>query len=751
VSITIGGRNITAIFAGDRPIREVRHGDTLVWASGPETLHMDFGWERARTEPYRIMFMGSSTTEGYGTTRNESFVTQFIAAICKQTVGAPASRPVKQNSGTVTAPTAPGFHFLNAGVGGTNTGDYYGPDRGRLLSGWNPTLVFHMIGSNDYSRQTPLAEVTYNLNDIMTDANPRTSGRARHVFIHSYRREDVDDDAVSIKWADYGRTFREFCDSRDDCEFLDAGAWFDHLRVDGRDYLQSDRVHALWTGNTLLTDAVTAGLRFEDHEDALIFGMDALSWPHLSDGTAMSSFQPLDGSMMVTSMRGTGDQRPTFRNRDGVMSLDFRNGQKRMETAAWPGVHSLPITFYAVTSTLGAAGTNSQPFFTRSVAGDDGYLWAWRERDSNLIKGASNTAFNAGAALSRADAEKPVVIAVSFLPSGHMRFYINGVESTSTAIDRPTENNSPWMRSLKLGTNTGNSDFAEMDVREMRWHHGMDVATVQDRIRGLAEKHHVQIVSEVTDWFEVTESTVLDAPRLAAWADIVVLGAGSGGGAAGGAPGEWFFTTWFMQPGRSLDITIGEGGRGSMEDNQPGGDTFVVPSDVDWRVTGEGGAGAGGTGGVGAPGYTVFGHRFEGSEDAGAGQPGGVPGGGGGPYRGGTPGGDGGRGTVWVRWHLYNHRPRQVTVKVAQYGSIIENSHAGDTDLVDSYVPVQYLGDHAASLTADVTTTVEMMEIAADGNIGSGRYPAGTTIPAGTHIIYNYSRTGISTLTFTEV
>lgn len=656
MGIHIDGRAIGEVYHGSDQIREVYHGSDLVWSSSPETLDFDFQWEQARTRGWPIMFLGSSTTAGFGTTRHEGFTNQLIAAITKQAVGAPAHRPVTQNSGTVSSGSTvrTGFHFLNAGVGGTRTQTYYGNDRHNLMMSFTPRIVVHTIGSNDYAGQVPLAEVKANVGavvDRIDNSQPPGSTPRQHLFIHSYRREDRAD--TGITWEQYGQAIREVCDERDNAHFLDAGAWFDHLKQDGVTYLQSDQVHATWQGNELLAKAVAAGLGFDDHDGDMIYGIDATSWPHLDDGTLMSSFTPVDGSLAEVQMRGTGNQRPALRDRDGVRSLDFTGGQKRMETVGWSGAHSLPVTFYVVTSSMGNSGDNLQPFFTRSVAADDGYLWAWRERDSNLLKAASNSAFNNGVNLPNPGS--PKIMAVTFLASGHVRYYHNSVAGTLINPDRATETNSPWMRSLKIGTNTGNSAFTEMDVREMYWHHGDNETTVQTRVTELADKHSIQIISEITDWVEVTESQVLDAPDNAAYVDIVALGAGAGGGSAGGAPGKWNFTTWTMTPGRSLDITIGQGGSGSTGGNSGGGDTTIIPNNIDWRVTGEGGQGAGGTGGVGAPGYTVFNQRFEGSPDANAvGQDGGVPGGGGGRMQGSSPGGDGGRGTVWYRWHLYN-------------------------------------------------------------------------------------------------
>lgn len=659
MGISIGGRDVATIFHGADPISEVYHGPDLVWSAGPPTLKAELGWERARTGPLKVMFLGSSTTDGYGTTRNESYVTQIVSLMAKHMVGAPATAPVKQNTGTVTERTATGFHFLNAGVGGTTTSNYYGPTRGTLLSGWKPDLVFHMIGSNDYSQQVPLSTVKYNLRDVIMDADGKTYGRAQHVFVHSYRRLDRND--TGITWAEYGQAIREVTEEYDHCHFLDANAWWEHLGG-GEWALQGDKIHALWTGNWLLAQAVSAGLRLDNHDDELIFGFDAAEWSHLSDGTRMSSFQPLDGSLVTESMRASGDDRPTLRISGTTRALDFTGGNRRMETAGWQGAHSLPLTVYMVTSSMGNGGTASQPFFTRSVAGDDGYAWAWRERDAGLLKGASNTAFNEGVNLDSTTAGQPMVIAITYLASGHIGYYVNSIVPQSTGIQNASEGNGPWMKSLKIGTNTGNNAWSEMVVREMHWRHGDTASNIHSRIQELANKHGIKITTRVSDWVENAAGsyTVPD------WADTIeVVAVGAGGGGAGGGifstgdggrAGSWASGRYSVTPGQSITCSGGLGGSGgstNSSNGSSGSPAYVNIAGAQALTANGGGPGTSTNGnqpGRAAGDYTAFGRTFTGGGSASNGQSGNAPGGGGGPGAPLNSGNAGAVGRVWYRF-----------------------------------------------------------------------------------------------------
>lgn len=664
MGITIGGRDVATIFHGSDPISEVYHGSDLIWSAGPPTLKAELGWERARTGPLKVMFLGSSTTDGYGTTRNESYVTQIVSLMAKHMAGAPATAPMKQNTGTVTERTATGFHFLNAGVGGTTTSNYYGPTRGTLLSGWKPDLVFHMIGSNDYSQQVPLSTVKYNLRDVIMDADGRAYGRAQHIFVHSYRRLDRAD--TGITWDEYGQAIREVTEEYDHCHFLDANAWWEHLGG-GERHLQGDKVHALWTGNWILAQAVASGLRLDAHDDELIYGFDAAEWAHLSDETPMSSFQPIPGSLVATSMRSSGDRRPIYRawGSGAIGELDFQGGEKSMETVAWPGVHSFPMTMYIVTRALGNGGTASQPFFTRSVAGDDGYAWAWRERDAGLLKGASNTAFNEGVNLDSSTAGQPMIIAITYLASGHIGYYVNSLVPQSTGIQNASEGNGPWMKSLKVGTNTGNNAWSEMVVREMRWHHGDTASNVQGRIRELADKHNIKITTRVSDWSETTSAASVN-DTVPSWADTVeIIAVGAGGGGAGGGifstgdggrAGAWAHASVQATAGATLTAQPGRGGSGGSSNSSngaSGGNTIVRVGGQEILSASGGGPGTSTNGnqpGRGAGDYTAFGRSFSGGGNASNGQAGNAPGGGGGPGAPLNSGMIGGIGRVWYRF-----------------------------------------------------------------------------------------------------
>ena len=166
-----GGSKVVKRYVGNTPVVRSYVGDKLVWQH-----KVDFGLERAKTQPYRVMFLGSSTTQGYLIEKNEGYVNNMLGAFLTAQPMVNASSLVHQTTGTIATPTAAGFHFLNAGLGGTTSSNYYGTARATLANGFKPTLVLHMIGSNDYQQQMAISTYKANLNSVLSDIDTKVGG-----------------------------------------------------------------------------------------------------------------------------------------------------------------------------------------------------------------------------------------------------------------------------------------------------------------------------------------------------------------------------------------------------------------------------------------------------------------------------------------------------------------------------------------------------------------------------------------------
>lgn len=664
MSIIVDGRTISEVYAGPEKIREVYRGADLVWTARAGS-RMGYQWERARTNPLRILFIGSSTIQGHGVAWSEGLVYQLTGYLASHLPGVEATPMRKGTSGTYPAPAVTGFHFLNAGVGGTTANNYYGNERTGIVQSYQPHIVVHMVGSNDYSLQRPLNDYRDDLvavtNNVLRNA---ISGDTKQLFIHAPRREDVDDAAVTNKWADYGRVLREVAEDTTRAEFLDAGALFDQARG-SKDVFASDRVHLNERGNSLLAAVISEWWGLDAHEDETIYGFDAGEWDHLANGTRMSSFTPEGVLQAGTSMTASGDYRPTLWNSTGGRFLDFTGSNRKMETGDWGGVHAAPLTVYAVLDALTRDGsTGSQALFSRSGA-DSGYLWAWYDQPAGLMKAASSSALSPGVPIAGDLLTEPLVLAISFLPSGHSRIHLNSLEGQQVPVQSPDASLGPWMRSLKLGTNAGENQWAQMSVREMWWRHGADLATVQARITALADKHSIPVTTRVSDWSETTSAAGI-ADTVPDWADTVeVVAVGAGGGGAGGGlistgdggrAGSWAHSSIQVTGGESLSARPGLGGSGGSTNSSNG--TAGVTATV--RIGGQevlsasgGGPGTSTNGnnpGRAAGDYTAFGRSFAGGGSASNGQGGNAPGGGGGPGAPRNSGMPGAQGRVWWRF-----------------------------------------------------------------------------------------------------
>lgn len=491
--INSGDVAVSALFHGDTPISQVYLGQSVVWEAVAKQTQVDYQFEEARNVHYPVMFIGSSTIQGYGVGWSEGFTYQLTARLASHLPGVMATPMVKQTSGSY-APSGYGFHFLNAGYGGAVTSNYFNANRKELYRSFKPRLVIHMVGSNDYFQQFN-PEICKNNwvsagQYIVDNAGP--SG-VKQLFIHAPRREDVNDDSAQWSWDKYGQALKEAAEEVPDAEFLNASALFDRGRNPDVVYTASDRIHLTPAGNTLLTEVVADFLALDQHEDEVIYGVNPSEWG-FGNGTALQAYNPVSESLVQLPQKALKDSRmPHVRVRDGYNTLDYSNGAQWTETEGWDGVHALPITFYAVTESLDNGGWNEQPFFTRSVGSDNAYIWAWWDRGVGRLKAAANTPTNGGVPISARDLNEPSIIAISFLPSGMIRYRINSTSATDVAGDSPEKTNGPWMKSLKIGANTANTRWTEMDIRELYWRHGADDTTVENRIRTLAESHQISI------------------------------------------------------------------------------------------------------------------------------------------------------------------------------------------------------------------------------------------------------------------
>lgn len=482
------GKEIVDRYRGEQKILSSYRGDQQIYSSHFEPV-LDLS--AARTGPYRVMFVGSSTTHGGNVKNHEDYVHNFMAHLTTDTP-ARAETLVRQNTGNITRPTTQGFHFLNAGIGGTTSSNYLNiPGALQLLWSYTPHLVIHMIGSNDYHQQVPIETYSLNVGGMIAGL-PGYAPGSIHVLVHSYKRTDTTN--PTITWDQYGAALKGVADLLPHAHFVDVSG--DFARLPTSDYLSGDRVHATPQGYELLAKFIARRLGLNDRNGELVWGMDASEFA-LANGTLSASIPPMPGSLETTNAtQSEAPRRPIFRNLAAGKWFDFDGVDDMMNVVGgFAAVHGMPITFYLVFESLGGtAGSATQPFFSRSVSGDNGWWWVWRERDQAQLKAAHSSAWGNPIPMGSLTSTQRGIVAVTMFANRRGLLWANSRTPAQVQADAPDYGGGPWMRSLRLGSNANGSNFSSMKMREVRFEHSVGSnADVVSRMEELAAKHNVTL------------------------------------------------------------------------------------------------------------------------------------------------------------------------------------------------------------------------------------------------------------------
>lgn len=492
MSIWHNNKQLVRRFRGTDEIVAAYRGTQQVYST--KIPRANLGLESALTGPFRVMFLGSSTTAGSGAKKFEDYVHNFTGHLLTDTP-AQASHQVRQGSGTVASPTATGFHFLNAGVGGANSLSYFGSGRLSLATSFVPHLAIHMIGSNDYHEQRSLAAYKDGLRTAIESINGLSPG-GKHVLVHSYKRTDTT--VTTIPWEAYGQALREVASEYSNAHFVDVSGDFAALSTS--EYLSGDKVHATVNGYELLAKFIAKRLGLRDRSGEIIWGMDAGQF-ELNEGTLASSIPPVPGSLeMINAQQPTAASRPRFRNRAEGKWFDFDGTDDYMDViGGFAAAHGMPVTVYLVVESLGGTtGGDTQPFFSRSVNGDSGWWWVWREKAARLLKAAHSSAWGSNTPMGDFGDSERGIIAVTMFSNRQGRMWINNRIPMKTHPDSADYAGGPWMKSVRLGSNSTAGNFSAMKLREISFEHasGND-ADVVARMEALADKHGITLAEGI--------------------------------------------------------------------------------------------------------------------------------------------------------------------------------------------------------------------------------------------------------------
>ena len=214
----------------------------------------------SETAPANIVWLGSSSTYGVGASSQEKRYADVVTAALG---GGPVAHV---GDSYPTRNTTVGVHGYVSAPGGSNSENYI-TDANRPWILWEqPSLVVHMVGSNDSVDREPFAvpvnEYEANIGAQIDRLDAATSRPMSHLLIHTYRRFDV----TAEKWKTYGDALARVAASRDNVAVLDVSQEYenaDHVNGDPRDLISDDALHPSDAGHALMAALIAPMLGAE--------------------------------------------------------------------------------------------------------------------------------------------------------------------------------------------------------------------------------------------------------------------------------------------------------------------------------------------------------------------------------------------------------------------------------------------------------------------------------------------------------
>lgn len=447
-----------------------------------------------------VMFVGSSTTQGeIGVVReHQNYVNILSARLLTHANDAMSTAKVTTaTSGSPTRPTTNGIWFYNCGLGGTISSNYIGADRQSLISALQPNIIIHMIGANDYRNQNvPYATYRNNIQAVINDARTRSPG-VKHVLVHSYVPIDVTGNPT-YTWAGYEQELYNLEAANSDVITVTVRKEFEARGVilngsDPDNLVGNDNIHATPAGYKFLAETIATKLKLNDRRLSPIWRVDANLLGSYADGAEVTNVPPA-GDLMEQSAGGVGQtagQMPHMLRGaiNGQHALTFNGTAETLDTN-FAKSYGLPVTKFMVARLMG--GSSSKPFFSRTSASHNGYVWAFGDSSTPRFKVYYPSNSPTGNDFVFLDASRWVVFAVVFKATDDQTIYMHSLEganSYSTGND-PNIVNGPFISSMRYGANTGRNLFAQMDVAYAELIQGeLTASEVATRMNALATRY----------------------------------------------------------------------------------------------------------------------------------------------------------------------------------------------------------------------------------------------------------------------
>lgn len=198
---------------------------------------------RAKSQPVSIVPLGSSTTAGTDQAPETRWVNKVARALQNSFAYGPhAQSPV----GTLDSAknSNPGVHVYNGGVSGARSDTYLSSAKVSQIAAIAPSIITHMIGSNDANHGYSAATFKGNLLGWIDSIDAVLPTPHVHVLIHAHERSDSN---ITALWNEYREVLRSIAISRPKTvAFVDLSREYEALGFplsDPLDFLKDDLVH----------------------------------------------------------------------------------------------------------------------------------------------------------------------------------------------------------------------------------------------------------------------------------------------------------------------------------------------------------------------------------------------------------------------------------------------------------------------------------------------------------------------------
>ena len=216
-------------------------------------------------KPIVFVGCGSSTMNGTNAPTNAQKLQHRLSARFQSAYPLTAGSETAPRSLTDAAAALPlsnGIQFVNAALGGATTATYLTPTKISQIASLNPSVILHMISSNDYASGRSAALFKSTLTSQIDALNTAITGPVVHVLFQPHQR--YDSFTQVSPYPAYGQAMAEIAAADPtNVAYIDLSQAFAVLGIPGTDdygLMEADHVHLGGDGHGFLAEVVYTAL-----------------------------------------------------------------------------------------------------------------------------------------------------------------------------------------------------------------------------------------------------------------------------------------------------------------------------------------------------------------------------------------------------------------------------------------------------------------------------------------------------------